>query len=168
MDDAAEAPFHSALECEQALNGCASLLPLVALGVRVKEHPDVPGNKTGRTDQVRTAPYIGGNVDSHSHKLHGAVQEPAGHPDEIQQLQTKVAQLERAVSSHTVIDQAIGVVVAVGRMTPAESWGLLRETSMCTNTKLRHVAELVVTLGVTGNLTADIREELARRLSSAG
>jgi hypothetical protein len=45
---------------------------------------------------------------------------------------------------------------------------------MCTNTKLRHVAELVVTLGVTGNLAPDtgnlapdIREELARRLSSA-
>ncbi len=37
---------------------------------------------------------------------------------------------------------------------------------MCTNTKLRHVAELVLTLGVTGNLTADIRAELARRLSS--
>jgi AmiR/NasT family two-component response regulator len=106
-------------------------------------------------------------VDSHLHKLPVAVQEPESHPaDEIKQLQTKVAQLERAVYSHAVIDQAIGVIVAVGRLTPAESWDLLCETSMCTNTKLRHVAELVVTLGVTGNLTADIREELARRLSS--
>jgi hypothetical protein len=118
---------------------------------------------------MRTPPYFGGNVDSHSHKLAGAVQEPESYPaDEIQQLQTKVAQLERAVFSHAVIDQAIGVVVAVGRMTPAEAWDLLRETSMCTNTKLRHVAELVVTLGVTGNLAADIREDLVRRLSSAG
>ncbi|KUJ36826.1 hypothetical protein ADL25_31145 [Streptomyces sp. NRRL F-5122] len=83
----------------------------------------------------------------------------------MQQLQTKVAQLERAVHSHAVIDQAIGVVVAAERLTPAEAWDLLRETSMCTNTKLRHVAELVITLGVTGNLTADIREQLARRLS---
>ncbi|MEU6324530.1 ANTAR domain-containing protein [Streptomyces sp. NPDC047009] len=75
--------------------------------------------------------------------------------------------MERAVYSHAVIDQAIGVVVAVGRLTPADAWDLLRETSMCTNTKLRHVAELVVTLGVTGNLVADIREDLARRLSGS-
>ncbi|MEU6656374.1 ANTAR domain-containing protein [Streptomyces sp. NPDC046900] len=85
----------------------------------------------------------------------------------MEQLQAKVAQLERAVYSHAVIDQAIGVVVAVGRLTPADAWDLLRETSMCTNTKLRHVAELVVTLGVTGNLVADIREDLARRLSGS-
>jgi AmiR/NasT family two-component response regulator len=106
-------------------------------------------------------------VHSHSHKLPLPVQEPETHAaDEIQQLQTKVAQLQRAVCSHAVIDQAIGVVVAIGHLTPADAWDLLRETSMCTNTKLRHVAELVITLGITGNLTADIREELARRLSS--
>jgi AmiR/NasT family two-component response regulator len=105
-------------------------------------------------------------VDIPSHELPGAVQEPESRPaDEIQQLETKVAQLERAVHSHAVIDQAIGVIVAVGRITPADAWDLLRETSMCTNTNLRHVAELAVTLGVTGNLAADIREELARRLS---
>jgi AmiR/NasT family two-component response regulator len=104
-------------------------------------------------------------VQSHSHKFAAAVQEPQSPACEIQQLQTKVAQLERAVHSHAVIDQAIGVVVAAERLTPAEAWDLLRETSMCTNTKLRHVAELVITLGVTGNLTADIREQLARRLS---
>ncbi|MBW8698026.1 Nitrate regulatory protein [Streptomyces sp. MBT84] len=104
-------------------------------------------------------------MQSHSHKFAAAVQEPQSPACEIQQLQTKVAQLERAVHSHAVIDQAIGVVVAAERLTPAEAWDLLRETSMCTNTKLRHVAELVITLGVTGNLTADIREQLARRLS---
>ncbi|MGW4609996.1 ANTAR domain-containing protein [Streptomyces sp. NPDC004532] len=105
-------------------------------------------------------------MHSHSHKLPVAVQEPENSAGEIEQLQTKVAQLEHAVHSHAVIDQAIGVVVAAERLTPAEAWDLLRETSMCTNTKLRHVAELVLTLGVTGNLTADIRAELARRLSS--
>ncbi|MEV6992646.1 ANTAR domain-containing protein [Streptomyces sp. NPDC093228] len=104
-------------------------------------------------------------MQSHSHKFAAAVQEPQSPACEIQQLQTKVAQLERAVHAHAVIDQAIGVVVAAERLTPAEAWDLLRETSMCTNTKLRHVAELVITLGVTGNLTADIREQLARRLS---
>ncbi|MGW9032329.1 ANTAR domain-containing protein [Streptomyces sp. NPDC055722] len=108
-------------------------------------------------------------MHSHSHKP-VAVREPENHPaDEILQLQTKVAQLEHAVYSHAVIDQAIGVVVAMGHLTPAEAWDLLRETSMCTNTKLRHVAELVVNLGVTGitgNLPTDIRQELARRLNS--
>ncbi|MEV5476070.1 ANTAR domain-containing protein [Streptomyces sp. NPDC052207] len=103
-------------------------------------------------------------MDIRSHESPGVVQEPGSPAEEVQQLQAKVAQLERAVHSHAVIDQAIGVVIAVGRLTPAEAWDLLRETSMCTNTKLRHVAELVVTLGVTGNLTADIRKELARRL----
>ncbi|MET8639330.1 ANTAR domain-containing protein [Streptomyces sp. NPDC004680] len=103
-------------------------------------------------------------MHSHSHKLPVAVQEPKSPADEIEQLQTKVTQLERAVHSHAVIDQAIGVVVATERLTPAEAWDLLCETSMCTNTKLRHVADLAVTLGVTGNLTADIRKELARRL----
>ncbi|MEU6325601.1 ANTAR domain-containing protein [Streptomyces sp. NPDC047009] len=96
----------------------------------------------------------------------GAGNHPA---DEIQQLQTKVAQLEHAVCSHAVIDKAIGVVVAIGPLTPAEAWDLLRETSMCTNTKPRHVAELVVNVGVTGatgNVPTDIRQELARRLSS--
>ncbi|MGW2940051.1 ANTAR domain-containing protein [Streptomyces sp. NPDC001156] len=87
--------------------------------------------------------------------------------DDIQELQTKVAQLEHAVDSHAVIDQAIGIVVAVGRLTAAEAWDVLRETSMCTNIKLRYVAELVLAWGETGNLSANIREELARRLRSA-
>jgi hypothetical protein len=38
---------------------------------------------------------------------------------------------------------------------------------MSTNIKLRHVAELVVTWGVTGKLAADIREELATRLNGS-
>ncbi|MEU1415312.1 ANTAR domain-containing protein [Streptomyces sp. NPDC005731] len=101
-------------------------------------------------------------MDIRSHESPDVVQEPGSPADEIQQLQAKVAQ--RAVHSHAVIDQAIGVVIAAGRLTPAEAWDLLRETSMRTNTKLRHVADLAVTLGVTGNLTADIRAQLARRL----
>ncbi|MEW2472072.1 ANTAR domain-containing protein [Streptomyces sp. NPDC046994] len=103
-------------------------------------------------------------MDIRSHESPGVVQEPGSPADQVQQLQAKVAQLERAVHSHAVIDQAIGVVIAAGRLTPTEAWDLLRETSMRTNTKLRHVADLAVTLGVTGNLTADIRTQLARRL----
>ncbi|MFJ8608039.1 ANTAR domain-containing protein [Streptomyces sp. NPDC093675] len=105
-------------------------------------------------------------MDIHESGLPGALQEPeAGNVDHIQQLKAKVAQLERAVDSHAVIDQAIGVIVAVARMTPAQAWDLIRETSMCTNVKLRHVAELIVAWGTTGALAADIREEIYRRLS---
>jgi AmiR/NasT family two-component response regulator len=98
-------------------------------------------------------------------ELPGAVQQPATHRDRIRQLENKVAQLEQAVASHAVIDQAIGVLVAVGRMTPAEAWDVLRETSMRTNIKVRHVAGLVVTWGESGKLAADIREQLSTRLS---
>ncbi|MDG9719886.1 ANTAR domain-containing protein [Streptomyces sp. DH24] len=97
-------------------------------------------------------------------ELPAAVQQPDTHRDRIRQLENKVAQLEQAVDSHAVIDQAIGVLVAVGRMTPAEAWDVLRETSMCTNIKVRHVADLVVTWGESGRLAADIREQLSMRL----
>ncbi len=97
-------------------------------------------------------------------ELPGAVQQPDTHRDRIRQLENKIAQLEQAVDSHAVIDQAIGVLVAVGRMTPAEAWDVLRETSMCTNIKVRHVADLVVTWGESGTLAADIREQLSTRL----
>lgn len=86
--------------------------------------------------------------------------------EQIRRLQDKVAQLEQAIQSHAVIDQALGVLVAVGRISPAEAWDMLRETSMCTNIKLRQVAESVVEWGRTGHLAADIREQLARRLAS--
>ncbi|MDX3263802.1 ANTAR domain-containing protein [Streptomyces sp. MI02-2A] len=105
-------------------------------------------------------------MEIHEDGLPGAVQEPETDTvDHIKQLETKVAQLERAVDSHAVIDQAIGVIVAVARMTPAQAWDLIRETSMCTNIKLRHVAELIVAWGTTGALAADIREEIYRRLN---
>ncbi|MFG2794191.1 ANTAR domain-containing protein [Streptomyces sp. NPDC048419] len=83
---------------------------------------------------------------------------------QIHGLESKVGQLETAVESHAVIDQATGVLIAVGRLSPGEAWDVLRETSMSTNIKLRHVAELVVAWGTTGHLATDIQGELARRL----
>jgi AmiR/NasT family two-component response regulator len=83
---------------------------------------------------------------------------------QIRDLESKVGQLENAVESHAVIDQATGVLVAVGRLSPGEAWDVLRETSMSTNIKLRHVAELVVAWGTTGHLATDIQGELSRRL----
>ncbi|WDV56727.1 ANTAR domain-containing protein [Streptomyces coeruleorubidus] len=46
--------------------------------------------------------------------------------------------------AHARIDQATGVLVALGGITPDEAWDLLREVSMNTNTKLRMVAESLV------------------------
>ncbi|MFD4716680.1 ANTAR domain-containing protein [Streptomyces sp. NPDC058430] len=67
-----------------------------------------------------------------------------------------------------VIDQAAGVLIAVGRMTSAEAWDVLRETSMRTDIKLRNVAELLVEWGRSGALCADIRTELNRQLAQRG
>ncbi|MFB8267688.1 MULTISPECIES: ANTAR domain-containing protein [unclassified Streptomyces] len=64
-----------------------------------------------------------------------------------------------------MVDQAAGVLIAVGRMSSAEAWDVLRETSMRTDIKLRHVAELLVEWGRTGALCADIRIELDRQLA---
>jgi hypothetical protein len=59
-------------------------------------------------------------VDSHADNLPGAIQE-LENPDRIRHLESQVSQLQQAATSHAVIDQAIGVIVAVGRMTPEEA-----------------------------------------------
>lgn len=97
-----------------------------------------------------------------------AVQTDESAATQIRELESKVSQQEQAVESHAVIDQAMGVLIAVGRISAAEAWDVLRETSLSTNIKLRHVAELVVTRGATGHLAADIRSDLSRRLARTG
>ncbi|MFF3500550.1 ANTAR domain-containing protein [Streptomyces sp. NPDC003247] len=59
-------------------------------------------------------------------------------------LEEEIGRLRHAVVSHAVVDQAIGVVVAVGRLRPEQGWEVLKEISQHTNTKLREVAEYVV------------------------
>ncbi|MFD5266523.1 ANTAR domain-containing protein [Streptomyces sp. NPDC058335] len=80
--------------------------------------------------------------------------------DRIVELQQEVGQLKDAVASHAVVDQAIGVVVALGRMTPDEGWTVLREVSQHTNIKLRNVAELILFWGRSGRIPEEIRAEL--------
>ncbi|MFF3504799.1 ANTAR domain-containing protein [Streptomyces sp. NPDC003247] len=92
---------------------------------------------------------------------------PHGSPDETNRifaLQREVDQLKEAVASHAVVDQAIGVVVALGRMTPDEGWAVLREVSQHTNIKLRTVAELILLWGRGGQLPEEIRAELEELL----
>ncbi|WP_425841062.1 ANTAR domain-containing protein [Streptomyces fractus] len=84
------------------------------------------------------------------------------------ELEAQVQQLKEAVTSHAEVDQAIGVVIAVGGGTPAEAWDVLRETSMHTNTKVRLVARWLVAWPRTRELDPVIRAELERQLAMRG
>ncbi|MFF4490727.1 ANTAR domain-containing protein [Streptomyces sp. NPDC001544] len=87
---------------------------------------------------------------------------------EHERLERESAQLKRAVTSHAVIDQAIGVVVAVGRIAPEEGWRVLRDVSQRTNTKLRTVADHILEFGQGGTLPEPIRTEVKLALDRYG
>ena len=57
-------------------------------------------------------------------------------------------QLREAMRSRSVIDQAIGVLMAQRKVTAEDGFGLLREASQHLNVKLRLVAQQVVDTGV--------------------
>lgn len=79
-------------------------------------------------------------------------------------LQDEVEQLKQAVWSHATVDQAIGVVIALGQLSPDDAWVILREVSMRTNIKLSDVSQQIVTWGHTGRLAEQLRSELERQL----
>ena len=72
----------------------------------------------------------------------------------IRRLQEARDDLESAMKSRTVIDMAIGVVMAQNRCSPDEAFTLLRKASNARNTKLRDVAGSIVA-AIAG--TTDIR-----------
>lgn len=94
--------------------------------------------------------------------------EPEKPADTVQALREQVAQLQQAVHSHAPVDQAIGVLIAVGRLSPAEGWDVLREVSMNTNIKLREVADLVIDGARRGRFDGRIRAPLHARLKQPG
>src|SRR5581483_488446 len=62
----------------------------------------------------------------------------------VMELRHLVAQLEEALSSRAVIEQAKGVIMAQSRCTPNEAFDMLRRASQRTNRKVRDLAvELV-------------------------
>src|SRR3989442_1048975 len=81
------------------------------------------------------------------------------------QLEETVEQLAAAVASHAAVDQAIGIIVVLGKLSPSQSWDVLVEVSQHTNIKVRHIAELIVEFGRTGHLCTDIRTELNSSLA---
>ncbi|MGW7049017.1 ANTAR domain-containing protein [Streptomyces avermitilis] len=93
----------------------------------------------------------------------------AAEPDRIFELEEEIGQLKEAVTSHAVVDQAIGVLVALGRVTPDQGWAVLREVSQHTNIKLRYVAEMILIWGHSGeDLPPDVRATLEDTLDRCG
>jgi hypothetical protein len=93
---------------------------------------------------------------------------PAQAVEEIVELREEIDQLNQAVASHATVDQAIGMMVALGRVSPDQGWAVLREVSQLTHIKLRNVAELVLIWGRTGDLPSDIRAPLEEALDKYG
>lgn len=89
-------------------------------------------------------------------------------PERIAALQAEVDQLKQALTSHAVVDQAIGMMVAFARVTPRQGWEVLRDVSQHTNIKLRNVAELVLIWGRRGEIPYEIGAALEDALARYG
>ncbi|NEB77588.1 ANTAR domain-containing protein [Streptomyces sp. SID14478] len=82
-------------------------------------------------------------------------------------LARQVDQLTNALTSHEIVDQAIGVVIALGALHPEEGFPVLRTVSQNLNIKLRTVAEQVVRWPGSGTLSPAIRQALETALEQA-
>ncbi|MEW2571860.1 ANTAR domain-containing protein [Streptomyces sp. NPDC047070] len=85
--------------------------------------------------------------------------------ESIGELQEENGQLQEAVVAHAVIDQAIGVIIAVGRLRPEQGFEVLRTVSQHTNRKLRHVAQQIINWPHNDTLDPDIRTALDHALT---
>lgn len=83
-------------------------------------------------------------------------------------LEEENRQLKEAITSHAVVDQAIGMVVGLARVTPDEAWQVLVEVSQHTNIKLRCLAETLVNWGGTGVLPPEVAAVLEDALDRHG
>ncbi|GGU97020.1 hypothetical protein GCM10010260_35910 [Streptomyces filipinensis] len=87
--------------------------------------------------------------------------------DQLAALQEEVAQLRRAVASHALVDQAIGVVITAAGLRPEQGWEVLKQVSQHTNVKLRDVARWVVLWPSSGRFPDDIRRALSAAVARA-
>jgi ANTAR domain len=87
--------------------------------------------------------------------------------DQLAALQEEVTQLRRAMVSHALVDQAIGVVITAGGLRPEQGWEVLRQVSQHTNVKLREVARCVVQWPSSGRLPDAIRRALSDAVARA-
>jgi AmiR/NasT family two-component response regulator len=84
---------------------------------------------------------------------------------ENERLEAERGDLQQAVTSHATIDQAIGVVVVLGKIPPEDAWRVLRDVSQRTNTKLITVAQHLLTFAQGGDLPVPERTELHQAIS---
>ncbi|MFI9773042.1 ANTAR domain-containing protein [Streptomyces sp. NPDC052415] len=75
-------------------------------------------------------------------------------------LEQENAQLRHAVDSHAIVDQAIGVLVAIHRLPPADGFEVLREVSQHTNIKLHTIANDVISWALGQPLPKPVGEKL--------
>ncbi|MEU8717640.1 ANTAR domain-containing protein [Streptomyces sp. NPDC048663] len=87
---------------------------------------------------------------------------------QIAQLKEEIDQLQEAIASHAVIDQAIGVVISLGKLCPEQGFEVLRTVSQHTNTKLRKVAALIVNWPGGGPLPDAVHQALEQALTEVG
>jgi hypothetical protein len=83
---------------------------------------------------------------------------------EVERLRAEVGQLQQAIESRAVIDQARGMVMVMCRCTPHAAWEVLVEVSQHTNTKLRVVANALV---ATTDGSTRMPQELSTALAEA-
>ncbi|MFM9744845.1 ANTAR domain-containing protein [Streptomyces brasiliscabiei] len=81
--------------------------------------------------------------------------------EEIIRLDEENAQLRHAVTSHAVVDQAIGVLIAVHQLPPHHGWNVLREVSQHSNIKLHTVALEIVQWPLGRPMSVEVQEQLA-------
>ncbi|MFH8484999.1 ANTAR domain-containing protein [Streptomyces longisporoflavus] len=83
---------------------------------------------------------------------------------EVEKLRRENAQLHEALTSRPVVDQARGILMAVGACGPERAWEALVTTSQRTNIKLRRVAEMVVASTTEGQVPQPVAAQLRRSL----
>lgn len=116
-------------------------------------------------DELRRTPWtLEATLTSETDTIQQSALPSESAVDILERLEGENVQLKQAVRSHAVIDQAIGVIVALGQLTPDQGWDALRGISQNTNIKLRHVAELIVAWARTGELSPEIHSQLAHQL----
>ncbi|MEV8066559.1 ANTAR domain-containing protein [Streptomyces sp. NPDC085995] len=90
---------------------------------------------------------------------------------ELERLRAENTQLKRALASHAVVDQAIGVLTALGRVSPGDGFTVLREVSQHANVKLSAVAERLLEhaqgAALPEVLSSELRAALARHAAGS-
>ncbi|MFI2765056.1 ANTAR domain-containing protein [Streptomyces echinatus] len=63
---------------------------------------------------------------------------------EVVRLRTENRQLHQALTSHAVVNQAIGELVTLGQIAPQDGFTVLREVSQHTNTRVTAIADQIL------------------------